>query len=264
MYDMLPFPNITGKTVEEQTAQINNYLIQFKETLEFILSNISTDNLSPELVEKLNSLGAEIEKTTEESAEQIQQISNREISVSDVINSQAFQSAVENAGPDKYVVSVEQIQTSKESDGINIYSVTDKDGTSHMLTVKNGAKGDAGPQGEKGEKGDTGAKGDKGDAGPQGAKGDTGAQGAKGETGPQGEKGDAGPKGDKGDKGEQGIQGIQGERGIQGEKGDKGDTGPKGDKGDTGAQGDKGEKGDTPTVTFIVNFGTGNLDYTTS
>ena len=243
MYDMLPFPNITGKTVEEQTAQINNYLIQFKETLEFILSNISTDNLSPELVAKLNSLGAEIEKTTEESAEQIQQITNREISVSDVINSQAFQSAIENAGPQEYVASVEQIHTSQESDGINIYSVKDKDGNARLLTVKNGAKGDAGP---KGEKGDTGAKGD------------------KGETGPQGEKGDTGPKGDKGDKGEQGIQGVQGERGIQGEKGDKGDVGPKGDKGDTGAQGVKGEKGDTPTVTFTVNFSTGQLEYTTS
>jgi hypothetical protein len=193
MYDVLPFPNITAKDVEGQTAQINNYLIQFKETLEFILSNISTDNLAPELVEKLNSLGAEIEKTTEESTEQIQQITNREISVSDVINSQAFKSAVENAGPDEYLVSAEQIWVSRESGGINIYGVTDSSGNLTQLTVRNGEKGDTGEKGDKGDKGDTGPQGEKGDAGPQGEKGEQGIQGI------QGEKGDAGPKGDKGD-----------------------------------------------------------------
>ena len=43
MYDMLPFPNITSKTAEEQVAEINNYLIQFKESLEFILTSIAKD-----------------------------------------------------------------------------------------------------------------------------------------------------------------------------------------------------------------------------
>lgn len=56
MFDMLPFPNISGKTVEEQASQINNYLIQLKESLEFVLTNISTDNLSQELIDKLNAL----------------------------------------------------------------------------------------------------------------------------------------------------------------------------------------------------------------
>ena len=142
MYDMLPFPHFTASTVEEQTAQINNYLIQFKETLEFILTNISAENLSPELVEKLNSLGAEIEKTTEETTEQIQQVSNKAITVSDVINSQAFKTALDGAGPQEYLVSAEQIQTSQESGGINIYAVKDATGKVSNLVVKNGAKGD--------------------------------------------------------------------------------------------------------------------------
>lgn len=142
MYDMLPFPNITGTTVEEQTAQINNYLIQFKETLEFILSNISTDNLSPALVEKLNSLGAEIEKNSEDTTEQIQQVSNKSITVSDVINSAAFDAAVDSAVPHKYLVSAEQIQTSQESGGINIYGIEDATGKVSQFTVKNGEKGD--------------------------------------------------------------------------------------------------------------------------
>ena len=160
MYDMLPFPHFTATTVEEQAAQINNYLIQFKETLEFILTNISTDNLSQALVDKLNSLGAEIEKTTEETTEQLQQVSNKAITVSDVINSQPFKSAVENAGPKEYLVSVEQIQTSQESGGINIYGIKDANGTITQFTIKNGAKGDAGAQGIQGVQG---VKGDKGD-----------------------------------------------------------------------------------------------------
>ena len=154
MYDMLPFPHFTASTVEEQTAQINNYLIQFKETLEFILTNISAENLSPELVRKLNSLGAEIEKTTEETTEQLQQVSNKAITVSDVINSKAFKTAVENAGPQEYLVSAEQIQTSQESGGINIYAIKDSTGTVTKFIVKNGKTGNAGP---KGDKGDTGA-----------------------------------------------------------------------------------------------------------
>ena len=138
MYDMLPFPNITANTIEEQKAQINNYLIQFKETLEFILTNISAENLSPELVDKLNNLGAEIEKTTDETTEQIQQVSNRAITVWDVINSPAFESALEGAGPKKYLVSAEQIQTSQESGGINIYAIENESGTISQFTVKNG------------------------------------------------------------------------------------------------------------------------------
>ena len=138
MYDMLPFPNITGKTAEEQAAQINNYLIQFKETLEFILTNISTENLSPALVDQLNSLGAEIEKTTEEATDQLQQVSNKSITVSDVINSAAFNAVVDNAVPHKYLVSAEQVQTSQESGGVNIYAIEDSSGNVSEFTVMNG------------------------------------------------------------------------------------------------------------------------------
>ena len=98
MYDMLPFPRIMGKTPEEQIAELNNYLIQFKETLEFILTNISTDNLSDELVEKLNSLGAEIEKNIKDVDEQMQQVvSSKTLTVWDVVNSDAFKEAVETS-----------------------------------------------------------------------------------------------------------------------------------------------------------------------
>jgi cysteine synthase len=90
---MLPFPNIEAKSIEELSFQTNNYLIQFKETLEFILANIGPDNLSSDLIEKLNSLGAEVEKTVEETEDQFQQVAGNALTVADVINSNAFKEA---------------------------------------------------------------------------------------------------------------------------------------------------------------------------
>ena len=97
MYDIFPFPNITATSIPELVTQTNNYLIQFKEILEFALANISTDNLSQDLIEKLNILGADIEKSIEDRDDQMQQVANKALSVSDVINSLAFSLAVDSA-----------------------------------------------------------------------------------------------------------------------------------------------------------------------
>ena len=96
MQDRLPFPHITATKPEEQLSQVKDYLFQFKEELEFVLSNISADNLSQDLVDKLNSLGADIEKEIEERDEQIQQ---SRLTVSDVINSPLFDFALESKIP---------------------------------------------------------------------------------------------------------------------------------------------------------------------
>lgn len=95
MMDMLPFLRTIGGTPEEQIAEISNYLIQFKETLEFILMNISTENLSPELIKKLNELGADIKKSDTDREEAIAQLSkNNVLSIYDVINSELFKSEI--------------------------------------------------------------------------------------------------------------------------------------------------------------------------
>ena len=148
MYDMLPFPNITATTPEEQVAQINNYLIQFKETLEFILTNISTDNLSQDLINKLNSLGADIEKSNKERDDQLQQMSSKTLTVSDVINSNAFGLALNKVTPKQYLVSVEQIQASEEPNGVNIYAFKDGSGETKHLIIKNGKDGKNGIDGK--------------------------------------------------------------------------------------------------------------------
>ena len=93
MYDVFNFPQITpSKPVEEQVVEIIQYLIQFMETLEFVLMNISTENLSQELVDKLNSLGMEIAKSNESIDEQAQYA--KSLTVSDVVNSDAFKMAL--------------------------------------------------------------------------------------------------------------------------------------------------------------------------
>ena len=137
MYDILPFPNITAKEPEEQLEQINNYLIQFKETLEFILTNISADNLSSDLRQQLNSLGTEI-KTSKETQEDVtQQLAQKTLTVSDVVNSQLFKDSI----PSDYIVSGEQTSASTEDNGENVYTFKKADGTTDEFRCRNGSKG---------------------------------------------------------------------------------------------------------------------------
>lgn len=162
MYDILPFPNITGTTQAEQLVQINNYLIQLKEELEFILANIGVDNLSNELRLRLNSLGSEIALRKEEQEDSAAQIRKNALTVSDVINSEPFNATIDGIKkelekvsgdfPKNYIVSGSQTETSEESGGINIYTFTSADGNVSEFRVFNGAQG---LKGDKGEKGDT-------------------------------------------------------------------------------------------------------------
>jgi hypothetical protein len=94
MIDILPFPRISEGTPERQIVELTNYLVQLKETLEFALSNISTDNLSADLVEKLNQLGVNIEQSNKSREEEIAQVSTKSLTVSDVCNSEIFKSSV--------------------------------------------------------------------------------------------------------------------------------------------------------------------------
>ena len=99
MYDILPFPNILSGSAEAQVVQINNYLIQLKEALEFVLTNISTENLSQDLITKLNNLGVDVEKSKEVRDDQLIQIVNKTLSISDVINSEAFKLSIKESSP---------------------------------------------------------------------------------------------------------------------------------------------------------------------
>ncbi len=132
MYDMLPFPSINATKIEELSFQTNTYLIQFKEALEFILTNIGEDNLSPNLIETLNSLGAEVENTIEKTDDQFQQVAGNTITIADVIYSLAFKEALKNATPKEYLKFVEV-----EDDEFT-FSVEGESGEVKEYTIKSG------------------------------------------------------------------------------------------------------------------------------
>lgn len=96
MFDVLPFPRIPEGRPENQIAELVNYLIQFKETLEFTLMNISYENLSPDLVNKLHELGADIERSNSVREEEVAQVSVNALTIPDVVNSDLFSKAIKS------------------------------------------------------------------------------------------------------------------------------------------------------------------------
>lgn len=94
MFDILPYPQITGETPEEQVKELYDYLLRLKEELEFILQNIGSDNLSEEFQKKLSVLGIEV-RTASSDAQDAQTIAkNSGITVDDVIGSEKFKASV--------------------------------------------------------------------------------------------------------------------------------------------------------------------------
>ena len=94
MRDLLPFPMIRGKLPETQVEELVTYLVRLKEELEFILSNISEDNLSEGLKKRLNSLGESIGANTAKSEDELLQVTSKIMSVRDIVGSDVFKEAV--------------------------------------------------------------------------------------------------------------------------------------------------------------------------
>lgn len=71
----LPYPNLLSKTEGEKIDELVRYLLQLRETLEFILQNITIDNLSPELRERVTAVsGVTREELSEMLAEAVESI----------------------------------------------------------------------------------------------------------------------------------------------------------------------------------------------
>ena len=77
MLDMLPFLMTTSPTTEGQVKEIIDYLAQFKEQLEFVLSNISESNLSASLKQKLKDMDDSIKSAEKNRTEELAQVSNK-------------------------------------------------------------------------------------------------------------------------------------------------------------------------------------------
>lgn len=96
MRDLLPFPMLRATTPERQIEELVTYLVQLKEELEFILSNISEDNLSEALRKRLEGLGVSIGASDTCREDELVQVTSRLISVRDVVSSDVFKAAVKD------------------------------------------------------------------------------------------------------------------------------------------------------------------------
>lgn len=94
MRDLLPFPMLRATTPEARIAELEAYLVRLKEELEFILSNISEDNLSEGLKKRLNSLGESIGANTTKSEDELLQVTSKILSVRDIVGTDVFKEAV--------------------------------------------------------------------------------------------------------------------------------------------------------------------------
>lgn len=94
MRDLLPFPLLRGKLPETQIEELVTYLVQLKEELEFILSNISEDNLSEGLKKRLNGLGESIGTNTTKSEDELLQVTSKILSARDIVGTDVFKEAV--------------------------------------------------------------------------------------------------------------------------------------------------------------------------
>lgn len=87
MFEFLPHPEIRATTVAELNGQINDYLFRLKEALEFELSSIDIDNLSPEFRKKLDAIGVDITSINEVKDNEMAQVATNFITIEDVIDS---------------------------------------------------------------------------------------------------------------------------------------------------------------------------------
>lgn len=87
MFEFLPHPEIRATTVAELSGQINDYLFRLKEALEFELSSIDIDNLSPEFRKKLDAIGVDITSINEAKDNEMAQVATNFITIEDVIDS---------------------------------------------------------------------------------------------------------------------------------------------------------------------------------
>lgn len=96
MIDLLPFLRVSGGTAEEKINDICDYLIHLKETLEFALMNITSENLSKELIDKLNRLGADIRTGNDNTESAVRQLSSKSVTIPGVCSSEVFKQAVKD------------------------------------------------------------------------------------------------------------------------------------------------------------------------
>ena len=109
MEHLIPYPNFRAADERNKIKQMEDYLYQLREALELSLTDIGPMNFSAAFRLELERIGMEmasVQTNAEESQQRVEQVSGAQITVSDVLNSEAYKKSIEAAksvGEDGYV-----------------------------------------------------------------------------------------------------------------------------------------------------------------
>ena len=77
MFEFFPVIDLKGKTSAQKIDEIEQYLTRLRAELENILGNISAENLSPTLLNRIENLENTVKSESEEIKETIAQLANK-------------------------------------------------------------------------------------------------------------------------------------------------------------------------------------------
>ncbi|MBR2408916.1 MAG: hypothetical protein IKB07_08170 [Lachnospiraceae bacterium] len=109
MEHLIPYPNFRAADERSKVRQIEDYLYQLRETLELALTDIGPMNFSAAFRMELSNLGMEmqsVQTNAEESQQRVEKVSTSQLTVSDVLNSEAYKESLKSVmseGEDGYV-----------------------------------------------------------------------------------------------------------------------------------------------------------------
>lgn len=77
MFEFLPVIDLKGKTSAQKIDELEQYLKRFRTELEDILGNISTENLSPALLNRIETLENTVKAESKKRDEEISQLASK-------------------------------------------------------------------------------------------------------------------------------------------------------------------------------------------
>lgn len=109
MEHLIPVPNFRAADEKAKIRQMEDYFYQLREALELALTDIGPANFSVAFRTELQNLGMEmqnVQTNAEESQQRVERVSGAQITVNDVLNSEAYKASIAAAkseGADGYV-----------------------------------------------------------------------------------------------------------------------------------------------------------------
>ena len=100
MNHLIPYPNFTAMDDRNKLKQMESYLFQLREALELSLTDIGPENFSAAFRVELERIGMEmqnVQTNAEESQQRVEQVSGSQLTVSDVLNSEAYKKSIDAA-----------------------------------------------------------------------------------------------------------------------------------------------------------------------